>query len=149
MKTPRFTSTIRSTLVAGTIVLAIATNHSVLAQSSYPLAKANIPFAFQAGDRLMPAGTYQIDSHGGPLLLLRSNQGTAFVLTHAAVTSHPTTTGRVVFERYGTKYFLRQVWTGSSSQGAELPKSRAEKEILKAINNQVASSTEIALNTQR
>ena len=154
MKTPRFTSILRSSLFAGTIALAsFATDHSALAQSSQVLAKVNIPFAFQAGDRRMPAGMYEIDSQtGSPLLLLRNSEQEVrtFVITHTATTSQPPAKGRVVFERYGNKYFLRQVWTASSTQGAELPTSKAEKEIVKAMNDEVVPSPiQVALNTQR
>jgi hypothetical protein len=36
---------------------------------------------------------------------------------------------KLVFHRYGDRYFLAQVWTAGSDQGRELPKSRRETEI--------------------
>jgi hypothetical protein len=43
----------------------------------------------------------------------------------------------LVFHRYGSQYFLAQVWSAGNSEGRELPRSRAEREV--ASNNQPAA----------
>jgi hypothetical protein len=52
-----------------------------------------------------------------------------------------------VFDHYGDKYYLRQIWTAGSTVGAECRKSRAEKESQLAKNAQAPSTVELALNT--
>src|SRR2546422_3486746 len=39
-----------------------------------------------------------------------------------------TTLFRSIFNRYGNKYFLSQIWTAGSKSGRELPKSQRETE---------------------
>jgi len=68
-------------------------------------------------------------------------------MMHVAVKSHAADHGSLVFDRYGDKYFLRQIWTAGETGGLECPKSRAEKESLEAKNNQAPSSTELAFNS--
>jgi hypothetical protein len=53
----------------------------------------------------------------------------------------------MVFNRYGDKYYLRQIWTAGDKVGVECQKSRAEKESLRAENTQAPSSIELALNS--
>ena len=58
------------------------------------------------------------------------------------------TKGKLVFHRYGDKYYLREIWTAESSHGLECPKSRAEKvsqsESLNAQNQSAPSTVELA-----
>ena len=36
---------------------------------------------------------------------------------------------KLIFNRYGNKYFLSQIWTAGSKSGRELPKSQRETEL--------------------
>ena len=40
----------------------------------------------------------------------------------------------LVFNKYGSQYFLSQIWDGRSDVGLQLPKSKREKEIRLAAN---------------
>jgi len=40
----------------------------------------------------------------------------------------------LVFHRYGTKYFLSEIWDGRSNTGIRLQESNSEKEIRMASN---------------
>lgn len=54
--------------------------------------------------------------------------------------------GKVVFHRYGNRYFLSEVWIGGESTGRVCVQSRAEKRLQIAQNAPVATNTELALN---
>ena len=147
MKNTRLTSILGSSLIACALTIgSLALTQSALAQST-SLAEANIPFAFQTGTQTLPAGMYRIDRESGHLLLLRGpGQAAGFVDTHDAIRSRAAAQGTIVFDRYGDKYYLRQIWTAGSTDGLECPKSRAEKESPQAKNKQAPDSIEVAFN---
>jgi hypothetical protein len=95
----------------------------------------------------MPAGTYDINVLAGSEVLLRGpgNKG-GFVVMNATESLQVPSTSKIVFDRYGNKYFLHQIWTEGNRQGRECVKSRAEKEILLSQNNQAPTLVVIALN---
>jgi hypothetical protein len=148
MKSLNLTSILSSGIIACALGIgSLASTQTALAQE-YGLAKATIPFAFQVGNDIMPAGTYAIDRESDSVILLRGpDQKAAFVVMHTASTDKTPKQGSIVFERYGDKYFLRQVWTAGEDQGLECPKSRAEKEVVLAQNKQAPTLVELALNT--
>jgi hypothetical protein len=149
MKSTRLTSILGSSLIACALTIgSLASTQSASAQSSTPLAEANIPFAFQAGGQVLPAGTYRIERESGHLILLRGPaQAAGFVDMHDASKTRAAEHGSIVFDRLGDKYYLRQIWTAGETAGLECPKSRAEKETLQAKNNQAPGTTEIAINS--
>jgi hypothetical protein len=104
-----------------------------------------IPFAFQAEQREMPAGVYQISKASDNLVLLRGpNEVATFVLVHAAIAQKTSSQGSVVFHRYGQTYFLGEFWTASTKTGAECFKSQAEKEMILASKHPVPSTITLA-----
>jgi hypothetical protein len=148
MKNTRLTSILGSNLIACVLTIgSLASTQVASAQSSTPLAQANIPFAFQTANQTFPAGTYRLIRESNHLLLLRGPGHTAgFVNMYDAVKNHAADKGTIVFDRVGDKYYLRQIWTAGSKDGLECPKSRAEKESLLASTTQAPSSTVLALN---
>ncbi len=148
MKNTRLNSILSSSLIvcALTIVL-LGSTQSASADVSKSLAKVDIPFAFQAANRTLPAGTYQIDSDSNDIILLHGpNRATVFQMMFKASRLHPADHGAVVFYHYGSKYFLHQIWTEGATNGLECTKSHAEKNALKAQNNQAATLVELAFN---
>jgi hypothetical protein len=148
MKNHRFTSILSSSLIACALTIgSFASAPQALAQSSN-LAEVTIPFTFQTDHQTFAAGTYRIALESDHMVLLRGpGNSYGFILMNDAVNIHPSDHGKLVFDRYGNKYFLRQIWTAGTSAGLECPKSRAEKETLQATNNQAPDSTEVAFNT--
>ncbi len=152
MKSLRISSILGSSLLASALAIGmVASAPTALAQTT-PVAKAEIPFDFLAGQRVMPAGTYEI-THSDNLLELRAiDQKTAeFLMVHAAYTVHTPSGSSLVFDRRGDKYFLRQIWTAGNHDGYECPKTRIEQKVEKEVaqNKQDASPVVIALNTVR
>ena len=95
----------------------------------------------------MPAGRYDIQELSNSVLTVRgTNQNRSqFLVASNAETLKPSDHGKLLFHRYGNRYFLYQIWSSGSTSGAELPKSQAEKETLRAANNPAPSISELAL----
>jgi hypothetical protein len=99
------------------------------------LTQAKVPFAFQAGSTMMPAGEYQIQraSTGSTTTqLIRSTDSSVstFVLTNALGSSDKKTDPRLIFHCYNNEdeCFLSEIWVGNG-QGLKLMESRREKEL--------------------
>jgi hypothetical protein len=112
------------------------------------LAEATIPFSFQTDHQTFAAGTYRIVRESDHVVLLKGpGTSNGLIMMNDTVNLRPADHGKLVFDRYGNKYFLRQIWTAGDSTSLECPKSRAEKQTLEAKNKQAPDSTEVAFNT--
>ena len=104
-------------------------------QAQEPRVKANIPFDFVVGDRVLPAGEYQVREMGasGQLIAILSEdrKASALLSTSACATSGPLKSSKLVFHAIGGRYFLSQVWTEGYDQGRQLRESKAEIELAK------------------
>jgi hypothetical protein len=150
MKTSMFTSILRSSLVAGALTIgSLASTPFASAQTT--VAQAYIPFAFQNGNKVMPAGNYRLERVGSGIILLQGPSNTlSNIMMHPAIANRTPDHGKLVFDHAGGKYFLRQLWTAGTNEGLETPKSRAEKESQQTYqarnNNQEPNTIELALN---
>jgi hypothetical protein len=93
---------------------------------------ANIPFEFSAGAKTLPAGKYTIacvnPTSDQKVLQIRSLDGrNSAVLQMHSVNGKTQEGAKLVFHRYGDRYFLAQAWTPADNIGMEAPKSRAER----------------------
>ena len=147
-----FTS-LKSVLTPSVIALAIslglfAPGSGARAQTSTLHVVANIPFDFRSGSEMMPAGKYDIQTLSTHVLMVRGttqNRG-QLLIAMDALTLKPSAHGKLIFHRYGNKYFLYQVWSPDQPYGFEFPKGRAEKETIRAANIPAPTTTELALN---
>lgn len=93
----------------------------------------NVPFDFNAGNTKLPAGEYVVgkSDHIATMLKIERADGTAAILvpSNAAESNASQSESKLVFHKYGDRYFLSQVWTAGSARGRELMKSAAEKEV--------------------
>ena len=105
------------------------------AQAQEPRVKANIPFDFVVGDRVLPAGEYHVSAMGASgqaiAILSEDRKAKALILTSACESSGPSKSSKLVFHAIGGRYFLSQVWTEGYSQGRQLRESKAEIELAK------------------
>ena len=128
------------TMLMVIVVLAFATAVvSANAQSSNRVV-AEIPFQFTVGDRAMPSGKYAIKAtnvQGIALIIQSADAKSAAVrLTNSMEPTKANERAKLVFHRYGERYFLAEVWSGGSNTGRELVKSRQER----AIERELASN---------
>jgi hypothetical protein len=109
---------------------------------------ADIPFDFRSGSEMMPAGKYDIQTLSSHILILRgtTQNRSQLLVAMDATMLNPSDHGKLVFHRYGNKYFLYQVWSSGQSNGFQLPRGHAEKEVIRAANTPAPTTTELALN---
>jgi hypothetical protein len=140
------TSFLASGLVSSALAIGIAaTPSNALAQTSSGV-KANIPFAFQVGSRVMPAGTYTFSKQGEHVMLLSSddarNRIVSMVLPQNE--SRTQTVGRVTVAKYGDHYFLHQISSSDSEIAYSWTTGKQEKELVRELN--LLNGTEVAVN---
>jgi len=127
-----------------TRALVIAAVMALTAMASTRVAQAqetvvvNIPFDFAAGKTMLPAGEYSVKVSGPTYSLIlisrKDSAASAFINTNAVVTVNVQTESKLVFNRYGDRYFLSQVWSEGNSQGRQLVKTAREKEMALTAN---------------
>ncbi len=97
--------------------------------------KINVPFAFQAGNQVMPAGDYIFEfpkannDATGSMLKIFSPDGSLcqYLLSRSIRGIDTDSEWHVTFNKYGDFYFIAKV--RNSELGAEVAKTRAEKQM--------------------
>jgi preprotein translocase subunit YajC len=138
------------TMLVSIVALAFVTALVSNAQTRTRQVRANVPFDFVVGDRVLAAGNYTVGTisrNSADAVSVRSSDGRhqTLRLTNAISENAKTKRARLVFHRYGNTYFLTQVWAAGESQGREMSKSKmersAELELAKnASNNELAQA---------
>jgi len=96
--------------------------------------KADVPFEFIVNGSTLPPGQYTIQSFGtadGKTLLLRNadKNENATVNSFNVESRKSASQTKLIFHRYGDRYFLSQVWVAGNERGHALPKSHREAEL--------------------
>ncbi len=96
--------------------------------------KADVPFEFIVNGSTLPPGQYTIQSFGtadGKTLLVRNaNKNENAMVNSINVESRESASEtKLIFHRYGDRYFLAQVWVEGNERGHEMPKSHRESEL--------------------
>jgi hypothetical protein len=114
------------------LTLAVASVH---AQSRTRI-EATIPFDFTIGSTHVPAGKYSVRFTSRNALLLRSEDGkqSAIILAPRAIGGDVNKPERMVFHRYGDRYFLAQIWMLRGDSGRELDPSKTERALTKELH---------------
>ena len=102
---------------------------SLMAQS--PL-RVTIPFDFTVGSKAFTSGEYFVRpnvAHSVLSIQSANYQNSAMAQSSPVQARKKSGGARLVFNRYGDRYFLSQVWA-DGSQGRELLPSRAERELI-------------------
>ena len=98
--------------------------------------KVTVPFEFSAGDTVLPAGHYDVESTdpwGGKALSIHnvtSNAGT-ILLSSSCQSRKTSERSKLVFYRYGQRYFLAEVWTANTNIGRKMPVNQRQRELAK------------------
>jgi len=91
----------------------------------------NVPFNFTVGNKALPNGQYVLDSSAisGALVIRSDDRKISLAVTGATLTSeNGGREGKLVFHRYGNRYFLAEIWT-RGGDGRSLPQNAQEKEL--------------------
>jgi hypothetical protein len=134
---------LRSALLACTFAATAFVSHAFAQGQAM---QVNVPFAFHNGSQHLPAGVYRVEVESNHVILLRGQSRSGFAITNPAITNTASSTGKVIFTRYGDQYYLSEVWPGGSETGEQCVKSRQEKEAQLAQNWAGPITRELALN---
>jgi hypothetical protein len=112
--------------------------------SLLPLAQAQVgqsiqgkvPFSFHVGNTVLPAGEYIVRPirSGSPALQIQSSEpkGKTIMCLSAPAQTNSAQEARMVFHRYGSTYFLSQIWSGGGlNTGSEFAPSKAERAMVR------------------
>jgi hypothetical protein len=125
----------KRTTISRVVLLSVFVLSSVLWAQAPEKMKANIPFDFNVDGASLSAGNYTLSSPSWATIQLRGvdSHEIATVSTHSAEKLVAGERGKLVFHRYGSVYYLAQVWGPNQTIGRELPRSAAEKETAKSM----------------
>lgn len=124
-----------------TLALAAASAAVANGQSSQKLA-AQVPFDFVVADKTLRAGDYRvgaIDQARDTIAIMNAAGEGAIRLSAPTKRSDHVKTAKLVFHRYGSMYFLSQVWMGGEQTGRELSLGKQERAIQRE-RNAIASN---------
>jgi len=108
--------------------------------------QASIPFEFRIGNTVLPSGEYTIRHSGGVLFVKQTggaHKGGIFLTVGPAGSS---ASGTLLFNRYGSTYYLSKVWPAGSKEAQAAPKTAREKELESHIGQ--PGTTTVALQTK-
>lgn len=132
------------------LVLVALSTMSAKAQSATQPSFAKIPFAFSAGNRILPAGKYLVsitnpvsDQKIVKLTNLATHE-TAMLQMHLK-NGKADGDARLIFNRYGEQFFLAEVWTAADGIGMEASRSRVELAARKELAPGIRQTEAVAL----
>ena len=93
-------------------------------------ARASVPFDFVVGDKTLASGHYDVATinDAGDCLKISNTEAKGSAARLTAMLDGKTDRAKLVFHRYGQRYFLAEVWT-AGAEGRQLNKSRQERAI--------------------
>jgi hypothetical protein len=133
--------------------LSVVLNASQTFAQTTEAIRAEIPFAFSANNKLLPAGTYRVYSVNDSRSIWRIQNGSAnegkYLMSGFLAGNRDPDTVRLTFYRYGERYVLVSFRTASYDIG--LPGSRGEKALLgdRAVTKMEAATVEIIAKVSR
>jgi hypothetical protein len=97
--------------------------------------KVNVPFGFIVNRATLPAGEYLLESvdDAGKVLAIRDldTNTSKLVMFNSCRSLKAVSQTKLIFHRYGDRYFLNQIWVEGNNAGHELSPSPREKEVAK------------------
>ncbi len=106
---------------------------------------ANVPFAFQVGSAVMPAGNYSaIESNTRGVVRMQNHATGKAVLAGAFIPkSGKAGQSKLTFRCYDNHCFLAEIWYADETNGHVLPTSARERELM--ASNQEPKLTYVAM----
>lgn len=111
----------------------------VSAHAQSGIVVADVPFEFAVGSKSLGAGEYSVrgfSTSGNAVLISNKDSNDGVIrLTHSIHAGIVPNQAKLVFHRYGQRYFLSEIWTAGEQTGRQLLKSAEER----ALENQLAA----------
>jgi hypothetical protein len=135
---------IRAAIVVAALAI-VPVSQALQAQGLTQLGKVTVPFAFEAGTAHFEPVVYTIIALMNSILSIRgvSNSGLTMVMRDGGY--EQSTVSKLIFRRFGNRYFLREVWTQGNSGHLRCPESKAEWQAERA--QQASNRASIAAHT--
>jgi hypothetical protein len=119
----------KTTILRATTILALVMGFAAVsaqAQTSFNREKFTVPFEFNVGSEVLPAGAYTVFVEN-QTIRLRKDDGKANViaLTQRIRLSHSDSEVKLTFRQFGDHVYLSQVWLADGI-GRELKRKRIE-----------------------
>jgi len=111
------------------LIATAALSQTVLAQTSRPSLKVDVPFAFDYGKQHFAAGIYTVTMRDQNILTLSGVNRTASAMIQAGYDPTQHKNGYVTFRKYGSRYFLTEFSPANASIIASVFESYAERSI--------------------
>jgi hypothetical protein len=90
--------------------------------------RATVPFDFTVGNKLLPSGTYTIKQGSSNVIVIRSYDKPIAAMSLVNQSGHTASNGgKLLFHRYGDRYFLSEILCDQADLDVQLPLSKAEK----------------------
>jgi hypothetical protein len=115
---------------------------------------ATVPFAFNVGNKTLPAGEYAVKwanpASDLKVLQLRSTDGITNVMVSTnSVIGKMQENAKLIFNRYGDRYFFAQAWLPADAVGLQAPRSKHERAVAKEVAAIERKTETVALKAQR
>ncbi len=92
--------------------------------------RATVPFDFTVGSKLLPSGTYTITQGETSVITIRSHDKPIAILSLVDPDDHKSPNhGKLVFNKYGSQYFLSEILCDQSDMHVAVPASKTEKRV--------------------
>ena len=95
--------------------------------------RVRVPFNFIAAGATLPAGEYDIQSLGTneKTLAIRNQNSSAglLVFSNPCESLNASSSTKLVFHRYGDRYFLAELWVQGDKSGRQVPPAPQEQEL--------------------
>ncbi len=114
-----------------TIGLSAVLGSSLMLAQSGPAGKADIPFGFYVRDTALPAGSYTVQEAKNPGIFQIQNNDTGksiFVMAPPN-RSGDTADPKLVFNKYGDRYFLSELWLAGTGAVECVSMGKLEREV--------------------
>jgi hypothetical protein len=90
--------------------------------------RVKVPFAFTAGDKLLPPGTYTITLVSADVIRIQDRDQHLSILSTETRNNRQSENGdELVFARYGDRYFLQEILCDSPAMNVNLPTTKSEE----------------------
>lgn len=117
------------------VILFVAT--SAQGQSLSTGVRVNIPFEFTVAGKTFEAGKYSFRplQENDSVFRISELEGrfNLVCLTHSVQSTIPKAKPMLVFHRYGTRYFLSQIWGAGATSGRQIYRSSKERELERSL----------------
>jgi hypothetical protein len=123
--------------VAALLTLTFLVSSAVWAQAQSIHLKANIPFAFRAGEKLMLAGEYDVQTlgNGVAVRILGPDADRSVMFTTVGISRRigGDKDAKLIFNKYGEDYVLSEMWWPEQQDGRKAFPSKTEGELAKNV----------------